>query len=370
MKIYLEENVMEALERRLNFLFDEFDEVTVCYSGGKDSTVLFEVAKKIARQRGKLPLSVLFIDQEAEWTFTIEMVKHVMYDPDVEPYWYQIPIKIENATSYTDRYLHCWEPGKEWLREKDPISIKENIYGVEWWPGIFQSLAKVEFAHVKRHCMVGGVTAEESPGRSLAFTSTPKWRHITWVSTKGCKESHMTFYPMYDWSVADVWKAIHDNGWKYNKIYDYQYRHGISLNNMRVSNLHHETAVKALFYLQEVDGDLYERLVQRLGGVDTAGKLNFDNFFVEKLPWMFKDWEEYALHLKDKLIQDEEWKGRIDLFMAHHKELFKDKPELIERSMKVAVQSILANDYAGTKMRNFKSSFVDRYNVDKKKGLI
>jgi hypothetical protein len=38
---------------------------------------------------------------------------------------------------------------------------------------------------------------------------------------------------------------------------------------MGVSNLHHETAVRSLFHLQEIDGDLYERVVQRLPGVDT-----------------------------------------------------------------------------------------------------
>ena len=39
MKFYLDENVYDAAIERIEYLFDEFDEVIVSFSGGKDSTI-------------------------------------------------------------------------------------------------------------------------------------------------------------------------------------------------------------------------------------------------------------------------------------------------------------------------------------------
>ena len=113
---------------------------------------------------------------------------------------------------------------------------------------------------------------EESPGRPLGLTGSPVYKGVTWGHqhySKNCNphgKPHVTFYPIYYWSYTDVWKAIHDNGWKYNKLYDAQYRLGTPVPNMRVSNLHHETALQNIFYVQEVEPETYEKLTRRLQG--------------------------------------------------------------------------------------------------------
>ena len=40
---YLEKNVYEALQERLKFLFEEFDNIYVSFSGGKDSGLLLNL---------------------------------------------------------------------------------------------------------------------------------------------------------------------------------------------------------------------------------------------------------------------------------------------------------------------------------------
>ena len=40
---YLSENVYEALQKRLYFLFEEFDNILVSFSGGKDSGLLLNL---------------------------------------------------------------------------------------------------------------------------------------------------------------------------------------------------------------------------------------------------------------------------------------------------------------------------------------
>ena len=98
-KIYFKENVVEMAEKRMSRLFDEFEEVVVEFSGGKDITVILELALREARKRNRLPLSVMFIDQEAEWTETINYMRRTMTREEVRPYWYQMPIYIDNASS-------------------------------------------------------------------------------------------------------------------------------------------------------------------------------------------------------------------------------------------------------------------------------
>ena len=65
MKIFLKDNVYDQALERITFLFREFDEVVVSFSGGKDSTVTLEMALLVAEKEGKLPLTVMMLDQVA-----------------------------------------------------------------------------------------------------------------------------------------------------------------------------------------------------------------------------------------------------------------------------------------------------------------
>ena len=193
MKIYKEQNVYDAALERIRWCFDEFEDVVVSYSGGKDSTVIFEMALQVAKEKNRLPLKVMWLDQELEWKSTVEQVKSVMYRPEVEPMWYQIPMLILNASSGVkgNTWLHCWYHNEEWAREQDPISIKVNRFGTNRFHDLFGAISKVEFAG-KKVCYLGGVRAEESPGRYLSLTATPKYKWVTWGKKNDPKEEHYT----------------------------------------------------------------------------------------------------------------------------------------------------------------------------------
>lgn len=366
MKIYKNKNVFEEALDRIRFIYDEFDNVVVCFSGGKDSTVIFNLALMIAQEKGRLPLKVMFIDQEAEWQSTVDIMRYIMYRDDVQPYWYQMPIRLFNATSYFDEWLYCWEEGGEWLRDKEPIAITENNYGTFTFKDLFVKIPEVEFRN-EDCAFIGGVRAEESPGRQLGLTGFPVHKWATWGNRHYSKnrnphgKPHVTFYPIYDWSYTDVWKAIHENNWEYNKLYDEQYRLGIPVLNMRVSNLHHETALQNIFYVQEVEPETYEKLTRRLQGIDAASKLGFEDYFPKKLPFMFADWKEYRDFLLEKLIEDEEKKELFRKeFRAHDRDFgLNDKifgTNELQRAHQAHVSAILANDYHGTKLGNLRVS--------------
>ena len=89
-------------------LFDEFENVVIGMSGGKDSTVVFNLALQVAREKNRLPLAVMWVDQEAEWQGTVDFVTKVMTNKDVKPYWFQMPMVITNNASSFHRYNYCW----------------------------------------------------------------------------------------------------------------------------------------------------------------------------------------------------------------------------------------------------------------------
>jgi len=348
MKIFSKQNVFDAAMDRIRWVFDEFEQVGVSFSGGKDSTVTLELTLRVAEEKGRLPVPVVFIDQEAEWTTTIDYVREVMHRPQVKNQWLQVPIKIFNATSTIDEWLMCWEEGKEWGRPKEPDSIHENIYGTDRFKQLFRNYANVTYPKDVRFADLGGVRAEESPTRTMGLTTDPTYKHITWGKRNNDARTHFTFYPLYDWSYTDIWGAIHREGWEYNRHYDYLYMYNHPLATMRVSNVHHEMAVRSLFHLQEIDPTLYNALTKRIGGIDTAGKLNKADFFIKELPYMFSGWEEYRDFLVDKLVKPE------------HQEKFRSKfhdtayryhgTSCYEALLKKQVTSVITNDYHFTNL--------------------
>lgn len=366
MRLYLGKNVWDAALERIERIFDEFETVAVSYSGGKDSTVILELAIEVARRRGRLPIKVLWLDQEIEWESTVDMAEYVMTRPEVDPMWMQIPFRLLNATSQNDPWLDVWGEGKKWMRDKHPISMKENVYNCDRFGALFTAISDKEFPG--EVAFLAGVRAEESPSRLMGLTQTKTYKDITWGKTLNREKRHYTFYPIYDWGFRDVWKAIHDNGWKYNALYDAQYRYGIPLKSMRVSNLHHETAVEALFYLQEVEPETYRKAVERIGGLDTAGKLQLENYFVDELPFMFSSWIEYRDYLLEHLILDEKVKTGMRKYFARIDEIYLEG--LGDREIgRICIDSILTNDVEYTKLINWENrGYVVKVRREKKGG--
>ena len=363
MKIFKSENVLNAAKKRIRWLFSEFENVVVSFSGGKDSTVCFNLALEVARDLGRLPLKVMFLDQEAEWQATIDAVTEVMEHPDVEPYWIQAPFKLFNATSSEENWLECWDEEKKhlWIREKVPYAITKNTFGTVRFKGMFTGIP-LSLWPKRKTAFIAGVRCEESPARAIGLTHSICHKWVTW----GVELSHgnKTFYPIYDWSTSDVWKAINEHGWGYCKLYENLYIHGVSVGKMRVSNVHHETAVWALFVLQELEPKTYNKLVNRIQGIDMAGKMGYMDYFPSVLPPMFGDWKEYRDFLLEKLITRQDWKEgmrkkfeRMDLDLKG----FEKKYSLYQTQ----VSAIMCNDWEGVKLDNFMSR-PEIYGVAKK----
>lgn len=333
--IYKETTVFDEALSRINMLFDTHEDIVVCMSGGKDSTVLFNLALRVARERGRLPLKVFWLDQEAEWQHTVDYMEKVMRMPEVEPYWYQIPFDFPNNLSQKNKTLKLWDISQKdkWIHPQSDIAITESPIDIkdQGRDNAFYTLIRqLPAAITDKQCAVlVGMRMTESPRRRMSITgSSGKWHGITWCT----KEIGTTrkFWPIYDFSDDDVWTAIANNHWEYNKVYDLMYRWGVQKKDMRVSALIHETSWHAIELLQEFEKDTYNRFCARVPGVSTFNH-GFDEggIIPRTLPFAFRDWKEYRDYLLQTIVPVEDrsiyltrWKGQEgdDWYKIHVKE--------------------------------------------------
>lgn len=361
MRIYKKENVYEAAIKRLEYIYDEFEIVIVAMSGGKDSTVTMELAYEVAKSKGRLPIKVMFLDQEAEWEATEKYIERSFLRDGIEPYWFQFPFKLFNSSSYADDWLTCWDDTQveKWVHPKNPISIQKNIFKTDRFKDLFPLLGTA-IADGKPYAFLSGMRANESGVRRLAITRAPYHKNITWSSMHG-KVGTM-FYPIYDWGVDDVWIAIQRFGWDYNTIYDQMYRYGEPIRKMRCSSLIHETSAEhSLVLLQEIEPHTYERLAARIGGVDTYSKLMKD-VRVHKLPPAFATWREYCYYLYQALLTPE---GKLGFDKLMRGKTFQSVQGDDNFWNDLAIQ-MQANDYTGTKMTNTMTAYTHKLSVGKR----
>ena len=357
MKIYNKQNVYNAALDRIRFLFDEFENVVVGFSGGKDSTVTLNLALEVAQEKNRLPLKVIFVDQEAEWQGTIDYVEKVMKDSRVDPYWFQMPMVITNNASSYERYSRCWNPAEKenWIHPQHEMSIKENKYGTERFHELFENIFKVEFKNQKS-CYLSGVRTEEAPKRFVALTHALTYKWITWGKVLNKKLNHYTFYPLYDWSYTDIWKYILENNIAYNKVYDGMYQQGVRVLDMRISNLHHETAMQNLLLVQEIEPNTWNKIAKRIEGASSIKHIKNNSFACPKeLPYMFKDWEDYAYHLANNIIQEDNNKKLLIGKIESKKNIYTGD-NIKDSFWKVIINTILSSDWDFTKIANYEMS--------------
>ncbi len=307
------ENVLEAAIKRVAYIFDHYDNVSLSFSGGKDSTALFHLINDEAKKRDR-KFILYFQDQEAEYQGTIDFVEWAMTQPNVIPMWYQVPIFMTNAASHQQLFLWAWGEGEEWVREKHPMAIHaidrmypKRFHKFNLWVG--QNLKKLPGKSIS----IIGLRAEESPDRR--FVMFGEDNELFWIRRKQIADKPHRAYPIIDWAYTDVWKYLIENNLKYNRIYDKMYMLGGNLRYFRVSNLVHEKAFRCLTDLQELEPDTYNKLEKRLHGVHTAAIYGKEDmiYSIKTLPENFKTWKDYkdfllsAIHPDLRRIFEYQW---------------------------------------------------------------
>ena len=126
-KIYTDKNVLEAALERLEIAFNNFDNIYFSVSGGKDSSVMVQLANKVAKKMNK-KFDVLYIDLEAQYKYTIEHIEELKQLSQIRDFYHiALPIALRNAISVLQPKWICWEEESKhlWVRDmpKDAINI-------------------------------------------------------------------------------------------------------------------------------------------------------------------------------------------------------------------------------------------------------
>ena len=336
-------NVLDAARQRVAYLFDKFETINVSISSGKDSSALFWLAVQEAKKRNR-KIIAFFQDQEAEYQASINLMEVMMTHPNVIPAWYQVPIYLTNATSYSDYFLYAWGEGEKWVREKHPLAIHSIE---EKYPKRFYEFFKWYEKKNTNAAYLVGLRADESLTRFRAVTKFKGFDGLRWSTLD---DDIKKFYPIYDWTVYDIWKFIWDFDLPYNKVYDLMFMHNYSLyTKMRVSNLIHEKSFKCLEDLPRFEPETYDRLCKRISGISTGAryaseKLMFSN---KELPKHYSTWKEFRDFLLNN-VQSEEHKSK---FIKRY-----NKQEKNEKSYQDQVGQLLLNDYENSRSYDTKKS--------------
>lgn len=310
-QVYIRKTVDEAAQERISYIFDEFENIIVSISGGKDSTVLCWLALREARKRGR-KIGIFFLDEEVVYQSTIEQVRWLMnlYPENTIKYWLQFPFHLTNSTSYAEGQLICWEPGKHdvWMRTREPDSIQhapwdaatQTVRDKNKGFGFYDAIENWQRVHPHTAFLVG-LRATESMNRFRAVAKNPGYKDCYWCTKLQGSTGSASFYPLYDWNFSDIWKFIYDNGIRYSRIYDYQWKKGMSISEIRVSSLIHEKSFKSLVELPEFEPKTYDRLTKRIKGIQVGQLYGKDPKLLraQKLPKNYRSWMEY----RDFLLQ-------------------------------------------------------------------
>ena len=117
-KGYCDINVYDAAQQRFQYLFREFDNIYVSFSGGKDSGVLLNLLLDF--KRANYPdrkIGVFHQDFEAQYTVTTEYVTRTFekLDGECDLYWVCLPMATRTALSSYEMFWYPWDDTKEEL---------------------------------------------------------------------------------------------------------------------------------------------------------------------------------------------------------------------------------------------------------------
>jgi predicted phosphoadenosine phosphosulfate sulfurtransferase len=269
-KRILDINCFEAARQRVRHIYENFDHVIISWSGGKDSSCCLELCREAAREMGRLPIDVFFLDEEAVYPETIDLCWRHEADPEIKLYWVIVPSIYRNACSEVEPDFIPFEPGKEdlWVMKPPPQAIwmgtGQDGRGMTDWrvPPSIPKRAIMEMWGSKpgTKCMITGLRARESFIRHAGIMSSQSFLS---------KPDHGIVHgrPIYDWTGKDVWWAIAHQGWDYNKAYDKLWRAGGTVETTRVAPLFHAEAALQLRRVMLYWPDWWTQLRSRIQGV-------------------------------------------------------------------------------------------------------
>lgn len=311
-KVYLNKNVYDATQERLQYVFSEFEHVLLSFSGGKDSGVLLSLVLDFVKEHDiKRKFHLFYQDFEAMYSLTTSYV-HEMFErsaPYAHLHWMCLPIASRLTLSSVNDYWYPWDDkaADRWVRPMPDapyvINLKNNPVTTYKYKDKSKSV-RAQFGaylHEKFNAPVAqliGLRADESLHRMRAFLERKiKYDNKCWIGYG--HDDVWLASPLYDWSVSDVWYAVSKFGYPYNKIYDRFQQLGFSPKDMRVASPFNPCGTSDLYTYRIIEPELWDKMLRRVDGANFAalyGNTEAMSYGSVRLP-DGHTWKSYALHL-------------------------------------------------------------------------
>ncbi|OOG24493.1 phosphoadenosine phosphosulfate sulfurtransferase [Enterococcus casseliflavus] len=321
---YLNKNVYQALLERLDFIFKEFQNIYVSFSGGKDSGLLLQLILDF--RDTYYPSRVVGIfhqDFEAQYSATTKYVEETFTSLSsnlIERYWVCLPMATRTALSSYEMYWFPWDDKKKesWVRPMPQheyvINMDNNIMTTYRYKMHQEDLAKQfgrwykqSHGDKKTICLLG-IRADESLQRYSGFINKKYgYKNQCWI-TRQFKDLWAAS-PLYDWTTEDVWHAYFKFGFKYNELYNLYYKAGLNISQMRVASPFQDYAKDSLNLYRVIDPGIWVKLVGRVRGANFAsiyGKTKAMGYRTVSLPngHTWKSYTQFLLCTLPKELRD------------------------------------------------------------------
>jgi predicted phosphoadenosine phosphosulfate sulfurtransferase len=214
-KVYLEKNVYEASQERMDVIFSKFDKICLAFSGGKDSSVMLNLGIEYAKKYNR-KIGVMIVDLEGQYKITMEHVQSMLDENKevIDAYWICLPINLRNAVSVYQPFWCAWEPGLEekWVR---PIPDHHSVISDQNFFPFYKYRMEFEefvpefnkwYGKGEKTAMLVGIRSDESLNRFRTIKSTSKKTYNGYKWTTRLTGSNVyNCYPIYDWRTEDIW---------------------------------------------------------------------------------------------------------------------------------------------------------------------
>lgn len=275
-----EDDVFEAAQKRISYVFDNFNKVYISFSGGKDSSVMTHLVLAEAIKRGR-KVGLLIIDLEAQYKATISHIADMveMYREHIDLHWVCLPMLLRNAVSNFEPRWCCWdEDAKDvWVRQKP--SIEGVISHPSQYP-FFESKMEFEefmvlwgawYAGDEGACGFVGIRADESLNRFRTIASKTKAMHGENRWTTMVCDGLYNAYPIYDWRTEDLWRYHSKNPTlPHNVVYDQMHKAGMSIHQMRLCQPYGDDQRRGLWLYHLLEPETWFKVVARVNGANSG----------------------------------------------------------------------------------------------------
>lgn len=263
-KVYVSgSSVYEIAKQRYRDHLLAGDRIVVSSSGGKDSTIIMELLIEVQRELGMLPVDVVTRDEEAMYPGTFEYLERVAQRPEVRIHWVIAGQAIVNAFDRFHPYWWVFDPDEraKWMRTPPPYAEWIDTQNIDY----MTTPQRFPPPEGGRLIAAIGLRAQESLTRLTRIASTGG------ALTKRPNAAGVyTLAPIYDWLDDDVWKAIGDLGWDYNRAYDAMFRAGVPRSRLRIAPPSMKQNIVSLPYAAKLWPQWFDKLDNRIPGMRAA----------------------------------------------------------------------------------------------------